>query len=200
MAKERKKVKDDISDVHVFLKTILEVYDVENLPQAKTEIYLNVLERVKHRITDDKLEEIIAMYDKLPLPYELALIIIDCDYATVSTILKDINYMSLKTGAYHFENRAIAYVLDKFCKNQENIAVYVYDKFMLNKFISFELDNILRQFYKKRVVTGKFEEYDYYGLPKAETTKADEGYITKYFCFDESKGKSISIKEEKIKR
>lgn len=186
-------------DVNGFLKELLNAYDVSRIHQNKLEVYSNALGKVKSGINKEKLEEIIAMYDKLPLPYELALAVIDCDYSTVSAVLKDINYSTLKSGAYHFKNKCIAYVLKRFCRNQENIAVYVYDKFMLNKFISYELDNILRQFYKEKVVTGEFEDYDYYGMLRTEEEVTKSALIVKHFCFDEALGKKVCIKEEKFK-
>lgn len=186
-------------DVNGFLKELLNVYDVSRIHQNKLEVYSNALGKVKSGINKEKLEEIIAMYDKLPLPYELALAVIDCDYSTVSAVLKDINYSALKSGAYHFKNKCVAYVLKRFCKNQENIAVYVYDKFMLNKFISYELDNILRQFYKEKVVTGEFEDYDYYGMTRKEEENTKSALVVKHFCFDEVLGKKVCIKEEKFK-
>lgn len=137
-----------------------------SIPEKKIYSYIKSLSNVTDNVTDDKINDIITFNRELPLPYEVALYCCGCDYDSVANYLRGLNYYVVRDKSFTFSNKATAYVLRKFCSiyAKKNIAVMVYEKYMLEQFLKFSLPSILKSFYQDVVVAGRLEEQDFYGI------------------------------------
>lgn len=136
-----------------------------SIPEKKIISYIVALTNVSDSVTNDKINDIITYNRELPLPYEIALYCCECDYDSVANYLRGLNYYAIRDKTFMFSNKAAAYVLRKFCSvyTQKDIAVMVYEKYMLENFLKFSLPSVLKSFYKDVIATGKIDEQDYYG-------------------------------------
>ena len=151
------------TEIKNMINELVECYG--SIPEKKIVSYIVALSNVSSNVTSDKINDIITYNRELPLPYEVALYCCGCDYDSVANYLRGLNYYAIRGTTFTFSNKAAAYVLRKFCSiyTREEIAVMVYEKYMLENFLKFSLPSILKSFYKDVIVAGKIDEQDFYG-------------------------------------
>ena len=161
----RKETKKSPTNVDDIINLIFKNFDYKEVQEEKFKSYVNAISYIKELPEKDIVKDIITYNRELPLPYEIALYCCGCDYDSVANYLRGLNYYAVRDKTFTFSNKAAAYVLRKFCSvyTQKDIAVMVYEKYMLENFLKFSLPSVLKSFYKDVIVTGKVDEQDYYG-------------------------------------
>lgn len=161
----RKEAKKNSANVDEIVNSLFKNFDYKEVQKEKFESYVNAIGYIKELPKNDIVKDIITYNRELPLPYEVALYCCGCDYDSVANYLRGLNYYAIRGTTFTFSNKAAAYVLRKFCSiyTREEIAVMVYEKYMLENFLKFSLPSILKSFYKDVIVAGKIDEQDFYG-------------------------------------
>ena len=164
--RKRKNENEFKNNVDEIINLLFKNFDYKEVQKEKFKSYVDAINKVKNLCDDDIVKNIITFNRELPLPYEVALYCCGCDYDSVANYLRGLNYYVVRDKSFTFSNRAAAYVLRKFCSiyAKKNIAVMVYEKYMLEQFLKFSLPSILKSFYQDVVAAGKLEEQDFYGI------------------------------------
>ena len=164
--RKRKNENEFKNNVDEIINLLFKNFDYKEVQKEKFKSYVDAINKVKNLCDDDIVKNIITFNRELPLPYEVALYCCGCDYDSVANYLRGLNYYVIRDKSFTFSNKATAYVLRKFCSiyAKKNIAVMVYEKYMLEQFLKFSLPSILKSFYQDVVVAGKIEERDFYGI------------------------------------
>lgn len=164
--RKRKNENEFKNNVDEIINLLFKNFDYKEVQKEKFKSYVDAINKVKNLCDDDIVKNIITFNRELPLPYEVALYCCGCDYDSVANYLRGLNYYVVRDKSFTFSNRATAYVLRKFCSiyAKKNIAVMVYEKYMLEQFLKFSLPSILKSFYQDVVIAGKLEEQDFYGI------------------------------------
>lgn len=164
--RKRKNENEFKNNVDEIINLLFKNFDYKEVQKEKFKSYVDAINKVKNLCDDDIVKNIITFNRELPLPYEVALYCCGCDYDSVANYLRGLNYYVVRDKSFTFSNKATAYVLRKFCSiyAKKNIAVMVYEKYMLEQFLKFSLPSILKSFYQDVVVAGKLEERDFYGI------------------------------------
>ena len=164
--RKRKNENEFKNNVDEIINLLFKNFDYKEVQKEKFKSYVDAISKVKNLCDDDIVKNIITFNRELPLPYEVALYCCGCDYDSVANYLRGLNYYVVRDKSFTFSNRATAYVLRKFCSiyAKKNIAVMVYEKYMLEQFLKFSLPSILKSFYQDVVVAGKLGEQDFYGI------------------------------------
>ena len=164
--RKRKNENEFKNNVDEIINLLFKNFDYKEVQKEKFKSYVDAINKVKNLCDDDIVKNIITFNRELPLPYEVALYCCGCDYDSVANYLRGLNYYVVRDKSFTFSNKATAYVLRKFCSiyAKKNIAVMVYEKYMLEQFLKFSLPSILKSFYQDVVVAGKLEEQDFYGI------------------------------------
>ena len=164
--RKRKNENEFKNNVDEIINLLFKNFDYKEVQKEKFKSYVDAINKVKNLCDDDIVKNIITFNRELPLPYEVALYCCGCDYDSVANYLRGLNYYVVRDKSFTFSNKATAYVLRKFCSiyAKKNIAVMVYEKYMLEQFLKFSLPSVLKSFYQDVVVAGKLEERDFYGI------------------------------------
>lgn len=164
--RKRKNENEFKNNVDEIINLLFKNFDYKEVQKEKFKSYVDAISKVKNLCDDDIVKNIITFNRELPLPYEVALYCCGCDYDSVANYLRGLNYYVVRDKSFIFSNRATAYVLRKFCSiyAKKNIAIMVYEKYMLEQFLKFSLPSILKSFYQDVVVAGKLGEQDFYGI------------------------------------
>lgn len=164
--RKRKNENEFKNNVDEIINLLFKNFDYKEVQKEKFKSYVDAINKVKNLCDDDIVKNIITFNRELPLPYEVALYCCGCDYDSVANYLRGLNYYVVRDKSFTFSNKATAYVLRKFCSiyAKKNIAVMVYEKYMLEQFLKFSLPSILKSFYQDVVVAGRLEEQDFYGI------------------------------------